>query len=240
MSIAVVEKTFSVLEILAGNPEPMALARLAEGAELPKPTIYRILQTLATLGYVAQSESSDYYLTNKLGNLAENSHYRDLRLRVLPFMDRTYRKFNETVNLGVLHGVSVHYVHVLETTRPLRMMVQPNAIDEFYSTAIGRAIAAFLPADERDSIIHAAEIRPITPQTIKTKAELVKVLKETRQRGYALEAEETSLGVSCIGIPVLRDGYPVAGISVTVPNTRLTDERRAEIAAHLLSEQPQI
>lgn len=229
MSIAVVEKTFSVMELLAESEEPVTLAHLAEGSLLPRPTAYRILQTLVSLGYAAQTETSSYYLTGKIESLAGNGRYRDLKLAALPAMERIYRKFNETVNLGVLHGTRVHYVHVLETTRPLRMMVQPNAVDQFYSTAIGRAIAAFLPEQERSAVVNAVDLRPATPQTVNSRADLARILDETRERGWAAESEETTVGVTCLGVPVLRDGYPLGAISITVPVSRLTPERRSEI-----------
>jgi microcystin degradation protein MlrC/predicted transcriptional regulator len=115
MSIAVVEKAFLVLETLAESEEPVALARLAERTLLPKPTAYRILQTLAELGYVVRDEAARYYITAKPATLSQNSRHRDLKLRVLPHMQRLHAQFNETVNLGILDGRSVRYIHVIET-----------------------------------------------------------------------------------------------------------------------------
>ena len=50
MGIAVVEKTLRLLELLAKEAEPVALGRLAECANIPKPTAFRILRTLAEHG----------------------------------------------------------------------------------------------------------------------------------------------------------------------------------------------
>ncbi len=235
MGIAVIEKTFLVLERLAEDEEPQALARLAADTGLPKPTAYRLLRTLVELGYVVQDDAARYGLTTRLAGLAQHSQYRHLKLKALPHMERLHRQFNETVNLGVLDGTNVRYIHVMETTRPLRMMVQPNASDQFYSTAIGKAIASNLSKPELDSLLKATTIRRFTERTIKSKAELRKVLEQVSGRGWAIDDEESTLGVACIGVALMDDGQAAAGISITVPKTRLSPELKGSIVDALKS-----
>jgi DNA-binding IclR family transcriptional regulator len=238
MSIAVVRKTVCTLEKLAESGEPLSLAALAARAELPKPTVHRILQTLAALGYVAQDETSKYYLTTKLESLAPSGRYRDLKLRAMPAMTALHRQFNETVNLGVLEGSKVHYIHFIETTRSLRMMVQPNAADEYYFTAIGRAIAAHLPASQVAVLLKSTTLRAITPKTVVSRAKLQKALRETRRRGWAIDDEESVLGVVCLAAPIFMKDHPAAAISVTMPKSRASKEVCQATVKALLSMRP--
>ncbi len=235
VSIAVVRKTLAALEKLAESDEPLSLAVLSARAQLPKPTAHRILQTLAALGYVAQEETGKYYLTTRLDSLAQSSRYRDLKARAIPAMNALHRQFNETVNLGVLEGSRVHYIHVIETSRSLRMMVQPNAADEYYFTAIGRAIAAHLPPPQIEAILKSTAFRPVTPKTVASPKKLQKILDETRRRGWAIDDEESVLGVICLAAPVFVDGNPAAAISVTMPKIRATQKVRQAVVASLLS-----
>jgi DNA-binding IclR family transcriptional regulator len=235
MSIAVVRKTVATLEKLAESDEPVSLAGLAAQARLPKPTAHRILQTLAALGYVAQDDASRYYLTSKLDSLAQSSRYRDLKLRAVPLMTALHRQFNETVNLGVLEGTKVHYIHVIETTRSLRMMVQPNAADEYYFTAIGRAIAACLPQSQIDALLRSTTLRPVTPKTVASRKKLLAIFCETRRRGWAIDDEESVLGVVCLAVPIVVNDYPVAAVSVTMPKTRATKQVSQAVVKALLS-----
>jgi DNA-binding IclR family transcriptional regulator len=235
VSIAVVRKTLFTLEKLAESEEPLSLAVLSAQAKLPKPTAHRILQTLAALGYVAQDEENKYYLTTKLDALAQSGRSRDLKLRAVPAMTALHRQFNETVNLGVLEGTKVHYLHVIETSRSLRMMVQPNAADEYYFTAIGRAIAAHLPDSEIEAILKSTTLRPITPKTVSSRKKLEKILQETRRRGWAIDNEESVLGVVCLAVPMFRNERPVAAISVTMPKSRATKEACQSVVEALLS-----
>jgi DNA-binding IclR family transcriptional regulator len=235
VSIAVVRKTVATLERLAESDEPLALAALSTQARLPKPTTHRILQTLAALGYVAQDEESRYYLTSKLDKLAQGSRCRELKLRAAPLMTALNRQFNETVNLGVLEGTKMHYLHVIETTRSLRMMVQPNAADEYYFTAIGRAIAAYLPEPQLDALLKSTTLRPVTPKTVASQKKLLAILRDTRKRGWAIDDEESVLGVVCLAVPVFVGKQPVAAISVTMPKTRATKQVCQAVVKSLLS-----
>jgi DNA-binding IclR family transcriptional regulator len=238
VSIAVVRKTVFTLEKLAESNEPLSLAVLSTQAKLPKPTAHRILQTLSALGYVAQDESNKYYLTTKLDSLAQSGRHRDLKLRAAPAMTALHRQFNETINLGILEGTKVHYLHVIETTRSLRMMVQPNAADEYYFAAVGRAIAAHLPDSEIEAILKSTTLRPITPKTVGSLKKLRTILQETRRRGWAIDDEESVLGVVCLAVPLFVNEYPVAAMSVTLPKSRATEKVRQAVIESLLSLRP--
>ena len=50
-----VRNAFSLLELLAGSPDGLVLARLVETSGLPKTTVYRLLSTLTELDIVCHS-----------------------------------------------------------------------------------------------------------------------------------------------------------------------------------------
>jgi DNA-binding IclR family transcriptional regulator len=223
MTINVLEKTFTVLEQMADVGMPVALKKLTELTSLPKGTLFRILQTLQKLGYVEQDgKNTEYYLTPNLLHLGRSVHYGDFKELALPLMESLFNEFNETVNLGVLQGLNIYYVHVLETTRALRWQVKPQLKDSFFTTALGRSIVAHLPEEESDALISRVLFKKRTPNTISNEKELKRELQLTRKRGWALDNEENDLGVVCIGAPILCDGRPIAGISVSIPKSRLT------------------
>jgi IclR family acetate operon transcriptional repressor len=61
-----VERAFELLEIMASSAGSMALGELAARAELPQPTIHRLVRTLLVMGYVRQLENRRYALGPKL------------------------------------------------------------------------------------------------------------------------------------------------------------------------------
>jgi len=234
MTVRVLKKAVAVLETLSAAGRPLGLAELSRRMKYPKPTIYRILRSFLELGYLARDRATgDYLPTSRLAQLGRHGQTQDLRRRALPAMEALHREFNETVNLGVLEGDQISYAACLETTRPLRLMVRPGTKDPFYCTALGRAIAAFLPEGERDELIAGARFEPRTPRTVRSRPALRKILKETRRRGWAIDDEECDLGVVCLGAPLLEQGAPVAAISITIPKIRCTPARERDLLQRL-------
>jgi len=236
MTVRVLRKAVTVLETLSAAGRPVGLAELARRINYPKPTIYRILRSFLELGYLARDGATGFYLpTARLALLGRHGQALDLRRRALPALERLHRKFNETVNLGVLEGDEISYVAYLETTRPLRLMVRPGIKDPFYCTALGRAIAAFLPEREQRDLVNRVKFEPLTPKTVRNRPALRKILLETRRRGWAIDDEECDLGVVCLGVPLRDGGSPVGAVSITIPRTRLPAGREREILSELRS-----
>jgi DNA-binding IclR family transcriptional regulator len=235
MSIAVIDKTFSILEVLARTNRALTLAGLAEECRLPKPTVFRILKSLRDLGYVDQAvRGGAYELSARLSTLREYGRDETVRSKVLPLMERLHAAYDETVNLGFLEGIYVRYGHVLETTQPLRWIVKPGARDWFHTTALGRAIVAHLP-DEQQARLVAKACATLPARGRKTaRAALEKELAATRARGFALEEEETVVGVACVAVPLAVLGEPLAAVSVSVPVHRFPARQRTALIAAML------
>lgn len=228
--IAVVEKAFAVLEAMSDLGRSATLKEVSEITGYPKATLYRVLQTLANLGYVDQDYArSRYLLSTRISELGRGDGYQELRNRALPIMERLHGRFNETINLGVLVGNYVEYVHFIETSRSLRLKVRPGVRDPFHCTALGRAIAAGLPEPRRRKLLAELVIDPNSPASSSTKAEVEAALEEATRRGWAYDDEETDAGVVCFGVPLPGVGTPIAGISVSVVKSRLTKDLRDEI-----------
>lgn len=233
-SIAVLAKAFCVLEVLARIPRPLALSELAVESRLPKPTIHRILRSLRDLGYVEQADrGSLYQLSGRLVSLREYGRDDALRQKVLPLMRQLHVAFNETVNLGMLEGIYVRYIHVLETTQPLRWIVKPGARDEFQTTALGRAILSELSAEQQRRLIAKVTAAGAARERKARHAKVSAAIDATRKRGIAIEEEETVAGVACLAIPLVCVGEPLAAISVSVPMPRFSSTRRAALIAAL-------
>jgi len=235
MSIAVIDKTFSILEVLARAGRALTLAELAEENRLPKPTVHRILKCLRDLGYVDQAaRGRSYELSARLATLREDGRDEAVRQKVRPLMDRLHTEFDETVNLGFLEGIYVRYGHVIETTQPLRWIVKPGARDPFHTTALGRAIVAHLPDEHRARLVAKACSGLPARGRKAARIQLEGELAATRARGIAAEDEETVVGVACVAMPLIGLGEPLAAVSVSVPVHRFPARRRAALIAAML------
>lgn len=235
MSIAVLDKAFSILEVLARSGRRLMLAELAEEGRMPKPTMHRILRSLRDLGYVNQEgRGGAYELSERLRSLREYGRDEHLREKALPLMQRLHEAFNETVNLGLLEGIYVRYAHVIETTQALRWIVKPGARDMFHTTALGRAIVAHLPDEQQSRLVTKACATMPARERKTGRARLEKELAATRARGCAFEVEETVAGVACVAIPLAMLGEPLAAVSVSVPVHRFPARQQSALVAAMV------
>lgn len=219
-------KAFALMEITAGSTSGRTLQELAGEIGASKPTVHRILNTLVSLGYMEKPVAGTYRQTSDVRRLVSNAHQLTLLETSKPVLQKLFDKIDETVNLGVLRHDKVLYLHVLECRHPLRHVVSLESTDSFHTTALGRAIVAFLPDAQRDALLRSASLEKRTPRTISTKAELLRVLQTVHDQGFALEEDETDLGVTCVGAPVVVHNRAVAAISISAPTVRVTDRCR--------------
>jgi IclR family acetate operon transcriptional repressor len=74
----------------------------------------------------------------------------------------------------------------------------------------------------------------MTSRTIATKEKSFEDLAETRKRGFAIDNSEDSDGIRCIGVPIFDANEGVAAVlSLSGPDSRLTESRDLEVAAAL-------
>lgn len=232
--IGVLIKAVHVLEVMADVGKPAPLREIALATDLPKGTLFRVLQTLAGLGYVAQiAGGGAYYLTSKLCHLGRNASQEEIKVLVAGPMKQLFEAFNETVNLGVLEAPFVDYIAVFEARRALSWSVPAGTRDLFYCTALGRAIAAHLPPEQCTALVEQTTLTSRTARTVMRREALAAILDEVRATGIALDIEENDDGVVCLGAPVFLDGNVVASLSVSVPSSRYTEALGDRIGAHL-------
>jgi IclR family KDG regulon transcriptional repressor len=221
MESAHLVKVFAILEASAGQPAGMALSDLASIVGLPKSTAHRLLKTLCTLGYMANCGQGVYRQTGMIKRLATGQDDPFWIAMAKTPMKRLQDLTEETVNLGCLRFEKIFYLHVLESSKGLRRTVAPQMSDPCFSTALGRAIVAFLPEDRQDFLLRNATIEKRTPKTIVAPIRLKKILKQVASEGVAYEEEQTDLGVACIAAPIFDSEGVVAAISIAAPQARM-------------------
>ena len=241
-SIAVLDRALDLLEALAEAPAgaPLGVSEVARRAGVTKSAAFRILANLERRGYVAKDPvSARYTLGTQLVYLGERALGAiDLRVAARPALEALQRRFGETVNLGVREGAEVVYVDMIESSHGLRMAARVGGRDYLHSTALGKAILAFLPLAERDRLLHLpGELPARTEKTITDPVKLRAELERVRERGIAEDRDENEVGARCLGAPIFDHRGVVAGaISLSAPDSRLDDARAAEVAVAVLEE----
>jgi DNA-binding IclR family transcriptional regulator len=235
--VGVVSKVLRVFEILSSAPEGLALKDIAQRTGINKSTAYRFLAHLEFEGYLYRDESGAYVVGPKLVRLGSGVSYQtSLRKISRPVLQELWRVTGETVNLGTLDGQDVFYLDVLQSPHPFRMASPIGSWRPVYCTAMGKALTAFLPAEEKEHVLGSLKFERHTPHTITQPMRLRRELDAIRQRGYGLDDEEATLGARCISAPVVIDRDKVAAaISVAGPVTRIGRDKIPFLAKSVMT-----
>jgi DNA-binding IclR family transcriptional regulator len=93
-----------------------------------------------------------------------------------------------------------------------------------------------LPAAQRTRAL-AGELAPLTGRTKTTRTALNRALAQVRQRGYAVEDQEATVGDAGIAAPIMsRDGVVAGAIGVVGAADRLLAPGTREELARLVTE----
>jgi DNA-binding IclR family transcriptional regulator len=221
-AVPAVEGALSILETL-GTVQAMSLTELAKKLGLGKSSVYRLLATLVSRGYVERDPWGERYrLTYRLFVVGSRAAERlGLREVAQPVMDRLSSQTRETVNLGVLDGFRTVSIHLVESAHPLRIHMRIGGVPA-HATATGKLLLAALSSEELARRLAGRRLASLTNRTIKSRSALQAELRRVRDQGYAIDDEECSLGLRCVGAPV-RDhrGTVVAALSMVAPCHRL-------------------
>lgn len=234
-AVGVLTKVLRIFDTLQRNPAGMNLKQISEQTRLNKSTAYRFLSHLEREGYLVRDERGIYMLGMRLFELASASNHQSTLRKVAQSALRELLKVTgETVNLGVQDGAMVVYVDVLESTHEFRLVSRVGLHRPLYATALGKALAAFLPPEKREELFDTIQFQAFTPSTITNLAQFRKELELISERGYAVDNEESYMGARCIGAPILNSMHEaVAAISVAGPTSRVSEDRVPAFATAL-------
>ena len=217
------ERAFAILETMADAGGVISLSQLANDAQLPLPTIHRLVRTLVDLGYVRQEASRQYSLGPRLIRLGDTTS-RMLGRWARPHMERLAHELGESVNLAMLDGDQIVYVgQVMASRNSMRMFTEVGRRVLPHSTGVGKAIMASMDRDEVLALLDRTGMPAMTSHTITTPEAFVAELDRTLDRGYALDEGEQEVGVRCVAVAVPGAPQPLA-LSVSGPLPRMTDD----------------
>jgi DNA-binding IclR family transcriptional regulator len=186
----------------------------------PRTSVADLLKVLENKGFVAPTaEGHGWRLDFRVAQLG-NAYLHEFSVREVgrAAMRELSRRTGLTTQMAVLDHSDIVYIERQDASRRLS---EPHVITDIgsrlpaYCTSLGKAMLAFLPDDEVDRLYSAGQLVPRTKNTITSVARLKSELAAVRRRGYAVDLEETTEGVVCIGSPILgADGRAEAAISV--------------------------
>ncbi len=198
---------------------------IAAALNIPRQTVFRSVRQLVQAGLLKREALRERYTAGpRLVELARgtllHSHRHGPAHSVLEYV---VAETGETCNLGMLEGNSVIYIDRVESKWPLRMRFEQGTHVPAHSTAIGKVLVANLPARARRRLIGAAPLTRFTDRTLIDPDALEHEFETIREQGFAINDQESALGIMGIAVPVLDSRKRVfAGLALSAPAARLS------------------
>ncbi len=233
--VRVLHKTLDVLECIKSRDSGYRLADLARAVELPKATVYRIVNTLEGRGYLDRSADGSYRMAKKLFDMQRPVSVEQILHRVAqPVMERLVSSCKETVNLGILDAAEVVVINTVESPQAVRMSSKIGNRRHLHSTALGKVFLAGLPEKEFLRLIRMKGLPKLTPHTLTLKADVVDEIARVRKQGWAMDNQENEMEGRCIGAPIFGpEEHVVAALSISGPVFRMDVPRAKGLVAEL-------
>jgi IclR family acetate operon transcriptional repressor len=225
-----VERVVELLEALGHSGTSLSARELSQQAGLPRPTVYRLLQTLESRGLV-QCHNGHYAVGPKILWLAaQRLEQLELRSVGRPHLAQLRDESGETCHLAVLEQGKVVYIDKVESFGPLRMASAVGKIMPAHCTALGKAMLSLLAPAEVDDILAGHGMASRTPRTITDPTLFHEELRRVRERGFAIDDIENEEGIRCVGAAVLDHRGQVAGaLSVSGSAASVTQDRAVQV-----------
>jgi len=231
-----VAAAIALLKAFSEDEVDIGVSTLAKRLGMAKSTVHRLATTLVSEGMLEQNpENGKYRLGIALFGLGALVRRRmDVSNEAKPYLFDLRETTGETVHLAILDRTDIMYVYNLESTQAIRMRSDIGVRKPAYCTAEGLAMLAFQPSSLVDDIVSRG-LQPRTSRTNTDPERLRAVLAAVRDRGYAIEDEESEAGMRCVAAPVRNATREVvAAVGIAGPVQRLPDDLLASFAPHVL------
>jgi IclR family transcriptional regulator, acetate operon repressor len=229
-NVRAVERAIEILEAFS-NKSSMSVVELQSAIGLNRPTLYRILETLASKGFIrAHGTPQRFSLDYAVGRLAQNwLSGLDPVVAARPILERLHEESEETVGLIMLRNRQSMCVLELTSPHVLAVMRGIGPMGHLARGASGKAILAHVDAETLDAVLRT---RPKDMD----KRRLLDDLANIRRDGFRVSRGEVFAGAVSIAAPYFDHARRVCGsIAVYGPDARVTEDWVARMTKRVVA-----
>lgn len=237
--IGSVDSALKLLRMVSEH-ERVRISDASKELGVARSTAHRIMQMLYYHGFVKQDPESKAYTAGPvlIGMGLQVIRKLDVRAVARPHMEALVAELQETVMLLARQtDTEVVCLDSVESPRALRVGGRTGVVLTAHTSASGRALLSTIPDAEVRALYPHARLTNLRPTSIKTRAALLEELALTRERGFALQRDETEDDVSAVSAPIGgSEGRASFALTITIPTARMTDALAAQIGEAVMSE----
>ena len=230
--VPALERGLRLLQEFGRDNPALGAPELARRMQLPRATVFRMLNTLESMGFLQRAEGgNDYRLGLSVLRLGfEFLSSMDLTELGQPVIARLCEAIRFPCNIVVRDGRSIVYVAKVTPPTPLTSSVRVGTRLPAHATLLGRILLADLSLPELRALYPEEQLEGHSPNTPRTVIDLFDLVQSDRERGHVAGAGFYESSISTIAAPV-RDhsGRVIAALGVTLASAQIDLARQTEL-----------
>lgn len=214
-------RCFTPAEGQLGNGE------IAGRTGLPKPTVSRLTYTLTKLGYLTHVERLAKYQLAPAALSLGYTALANIRIRQLArmYMQELATYAGAVVALGTRDRLDLIYVELARSKHGAMLRLMQGSRLPITTTAMGRALIAGMPEDERDWLLGYIK-RQEGKNWPRVKTGLERAIRDFETRGFVLSLGDWERDINAVGVPLVApDGSGVFAFNCGAPAFHFTREK---------------
>ncbi|MCF8113047.1 MAG: IclR family transcriptional regulator [Desulfotignum sp.] len=233
-TITSVKRALDILELFLTGIDSISVPEITGEFNIPRTTAHELAQTLLTLGYLERVEQQTHRFklgmrVFQLGNVY--AAQLDLTQEGQKVAKKVSACCDETVQIAILEGVEAVFIVREDSSQTLRLVSEVGSRLPAHCTAVGKMLLSELTHEQLASLYNNQDkLTGMTRNSITSMKELERVLTDIRKQGCAFDDCESNEDARCVAAPIFdRHGRICAAMSITVPRTRMNEQRRPSL-----------
>jgi DNA-binding IclR family transcriptional regulator len=225
---------------------PSTASEVAHVLGVNRSTASRLLQELEAAGYVMRDPSGRRFVAApdkfgpgrlvarlKEGHRAYDSSWGEV-------MHRELRRLRDELGESTMFAVPARdrmlYAAFFGTDHPIGVQESLGSARPMHASAVGKAYLSALPSALLDVVLGRLDYSGGTERAARGPFQLRDMLDEVREKHYAVDHDETFVGLSCVATPVIVDGSTLVGAAGVTGLTQRFNQERVEAFGAVLVE----
>jgi DNA-binding IclR family transcriptional regulator len=225
-------RALEILEIVGTSRNGLKHVEIAQALNIPKSSLTKLLSSLLVKDYLTMDKASRTYAIGPAVLSLASSYLAGLDIvRIArPVIRDAMIRTGESASLMIRSGQEGLIVCKENSSHIVIARFSIGTRVPLYATAGGKAMLAFLPAEEVDRYISSVQLTRLTSTTITNPKDFRDELKKIRKRGLARCNGEQYEDLISIAAPVFGwDGRVVAAVGTPFPKIRSNAESEGMI-----------
>lgn len=218
-TVPAVKRAIEILNLLEKSDKPLSLSEISKHINYPRSSIFRILVTLESYGFVERNSSDNTFtLGIRLSQLGiAKLNKINLGYDSYKHLEELAKKTGESVYLAVLHNYRVVLIQRVDSPSMWSLVTQLGLRSPVHCTASGQVLISEMSDEELSQLIKKTGLKKYTEKTITRLSELKMRLKKVREQGFAIVDREYNPELVAVAAPIRNAwGKIIAALLITL------------------------